>query len=193
MPAGEYDEVPGLRKLVGQQVRRLRLHHEWDQQELADALDAVGHPIDRSGIAKIESATRNVTLEDFVALAAALGVEPAGLIAPRDDNVEVAVVPGLVRTGAQIRAWLHGFAPLYPYAENETAVDRVYEQSLSDQEWRARRRPIVLGLRGFLLYIEELAAGDDEAALRHAVALLGEFVARELQGIDGDLFSRWEE
>jgi transcriptional regulator with XRE-family HTH domain len=180
--ADEHGEAVGLRKLIGEQVNRLRLIHRWNQQQLSDALGRLGWPLDRTAIARIENGTRNVTVEDLFALAAALGVEAAGLLAPRDDNVEVAVVPGLVRSGARIRGWLHGYARLYrPNDWSDTEADRVFAESMSDQEWRVRQRPIVHGSRTLIRTIEQRAAADDEDGVWAAVDGLREFIEAEVR------------
>jgi transcriptional regulator with XRE-family HTH domain len=60
-----------------------------DQAALAAAVTAAGRPMSASVLGKIESAARRVDVDDLVALAAALDVEPAQLLpggAPVDDD-----------------------------------------------------------------------------------------------------------
>jgi transcriptional regulator with XRE-family HTH domain len=82
-------------------------------QELADRVKALGGKLDRAAISKIESGTRNVSLDEALLLAAALDVAPVHLFFPLNDDAEVEIAPGLqpVRT-ADARAWLRGLAPL---------------------------------------------------------------------------------
>src|SRR4051794_7495768 len=64
-------------------------------QELADRVKALGGKLDRAAIAKIESGTRNVSLDEALLLAAALDVAPVHLFFPLNDDAEVEIAPGL--------------------------------------------------------------------------------------------------
>lgn len=82
-------------------------------QELADRVQALGGRLDRAAISKIESLSRNVSLDEALLLAAALDVAPVHLFFPLNDDAEVEIAPSLkpVRT-ADARAWFRGQAPL---------------------------------------------------------------------------------
>lgn len=63
------------------------------KQALSDATAKAGRSIPPLGISRIEALARRVDADDLVVLAAALGVEPAVLLAPISISAEVAVRP----------------------------------------------------------------------------------------------------
>ena len=65
---------------VARNIRRIRQHRDLTAAALSDRLAEIGHPILDSGILKIEHGGRRVDVDDLVALAEALGVEPAMLL-----------------------------------------------------------------------------------------------------------------
>lgn len=82
-------------------------------QELADRVQELGGRLDRAAISKIESGTRNVSLDEALLLAAALNVAPVHLFFPLNDDAEVEIAPGLKRVpAAAARAWFRGQEPL---------------------------------------------------------------------------------
>ncbi len=72
-------QVPpfSVAKRVGARVKAVREARGWTQEALASALTQAGHRISRVGVAKTESATRPVTVEDLAALADVLEVQIA--------------------------------------------------------------------------------------------------------------------
>ncbi len=68
------DYASAVAKWVGGRVKDVREARGWTQEALASALTQAGHPISRVGVAKTESATRPVTIEDLAALAKTLEV-----------------------------------------------------------------------------------------------------------------------
>jgi transcriptional regulator with XRE-family HTH domain len=83
--------VPAPAKTVkesfAEQLEGVRRRKGWTQQQLADRMETMGLPLDRSAIAKIETQRRAVSLEEALAFAAALGVSPAALVVPRDETM----------------------------------------------------------------------------------------------------------
>lgn len=88
------------------------------QEQLAGRLDALGESFEteknrgRKKIAKIESGERQISLDEGLAIAAALGLEPARVLFPLDDLAEVAVTPTLKVYAWQAQEWLRGHRPL---------------------------------------------------------------------------------
>jgi transcriptional regulator with XRE-family HTH domain len=82
-------------------------------QALADRCAELGHPLDRSVIAKLEKGYRaTVTLADLLALAAALEVSPLLLLLPfgeAEDAVEA--LPGRTVNPAEAYEWITGQPP----------------------------------------------------------------------------------
>jgi len=63
------------KKTVGENIRRLRKQAGWSQEELAEAAE-----LHRTYIGAIERGERNVSLENIVGIAHALGVLPSELL-----------------------------------------------------------------------------------------------------------------
>ena len=80
---------------VGREVQRWRKARGLSTQELADRCDALGSPLGRSVLAKLESGHRKtVTVVDVVTLGRALNVPPLLLLYPVGREVEVEALPG---------------------------------------------------------------------------------------------------
>lgn len=62
-------------KTFGEQVRRIRKAHGMSQSDLARALAGTGVPRHQSTIAKLETATRPLRLNEACEIAAALGAD----------------------------------------------------------------------------------------------------------------------
>ncbi len=104
-------------QFVGEQVKRARVARSWKQSDLVDRLTELGFTQWRqSKVAKIESGeVKRLALEDVIALAAALSVQPLDLLAPRDAMVEVA--PKVVLNRDHFDMWMKGSLPLSQEAE----------------------------------------------------------------------------
>lgn len=75
-------------RIVGRNVRRLRTEQNLSGQQLADAAAAQGFRIGRSTISEIETGLnrRAVTVDQLIALAAALDTDPTVLLTPSDTD-----------------------------------------------------------------------------------------------------------
>ncbi|MBA8975547.1 MULTISPECIES: helix-turn-helix domain-containing protein [Streptomyces] len=122
---------------VGDQVAEnlARLRRE-TTAELAAAVTKLGVPMTASTITKIETQKRRITVDELVALAAALGVSPVTLMLPPEGDqtetvrlAERLTVPGW----REAWRWMHGLTPL-------VARKRVPVSGLS---WLATNRPYV--------------------------------------------------
>ena len=71
-------------RYVIENLTQLREARRLTYRELADRLEELGRPIPTLGLSRIEKGTRRVDADDLVALAIALGVNPAALLLPRD-------------------------------------------------------------------------------------------------------------
>jgi transcriptional regulator with XRE-family HTH domain len=114
-------------------LRQARQEREWRQQDLAAAVTELGLPMDRTTLAKIEKGQRQPRLEEFVALAAALGVDPGRLLVTEDaygSESDVRVAPRLTVSADTFRSWLRGAMPLNP--EDETSY---FTALVSQSEW----------------------------------------------------------
>jgi transcriptional regulator with XRE-family HTH domain len=101
---------------VGKQVARAREGvggRRMTAQALAKRTAELGHPLDRSVIAKLEKGYRQtITVADLLALARALDVPPVSLLLPLDEP-EVELLPGEQREVWPSLLWISGEAP-YP-------------------------------------------------------------------------------
>jgi transcriptional regulator with XRE-family HTH domain len=104
---------PPPSRVFGEQVRGVRTRKGWtSQQHLADRLEELGHDIDRSAIARLETGKRGVPLDEAFAIAAALEVSPLSLMLPREPDDPVAVAPRLTVSAEEAREWVRGDEPL---------------------------------------------------------------------------------
>lgn len=110
-PAVEYGPTGGQ---VAKNVRRLRRRRRLTMHDLAERLRAAERPVVASGIAKIERLERQVNVDDFAALAVALGVSPGALLLPLEDSsaesVEVTGAGSV--SAASAWAWVSNKGPL---------------------------------------------------------------------------------
>jgi transcriptional regulator with XRE-family HTH domain len=72
-----------LSEVVGDRVRQARGLHGLSQQEVADRMDLLGHRWVRQTVARVETADRNLTVDELVSLAAALQTSVGYLLSPR--------------------------------------------------------------------------------------------------------------
>ena len=113
-------ELPKIRKRIGltaeDVAKRVRLH---------------GGKLDRAAVSKIENGLRDVSLDEAIALAVALGISPLHLFIPRDDEAWVRVTPAEHVPAATARRWIRGTTPL------KGQDDRVYRTEVPESEWKA--------------------------------------------------------
>lgn len=123
------------REVLAAQLPQVRGRGGLTAQDLADRVGQLGGRLDRAAISKIESQSRNVSLDEALLLAAALSVEPAALFLPRDDDTPVRLAAGLTVSVGQARRWVRGVEPL---PGGDAATFR-YERPASDRERLSRR------------------------------------------------------
>lgn len=76
-----------------------------NQAKLAKRLAEIGYPMHETAIARIESGARKVTIDDVVAIAAALDVALVSLLFPLDDDATVQLAPKLKVDVVKARRW----------------------------------------------------------------------------------------
>jgi transcriptional regulator with XRE-family HTH domain len=155
-------------------MRETREKQRLTQQALAERVADLGVPIDRATIARIETGTRGVSLDDALLLAAALNVAPVHLFTPMDDDAPVAVAPKAEAPAHRVRDWVRGQGgPLLdpepgPTPEHHAA----YFTEIPVSEWAAYDS---LGMRAVLRHIQFLAraaaAGDTDAVRAELAAI----------------------
>ena len=140
-------ELGASGRAVAANVKRLRKDRGWSLKALSEALEGAGRKLNQDAINKIENGTgedpkkqiRRVDVDDLVALAYVLGVNPSALLLPvkveRDDEVEVTGYGSLPAEEAW--NWADGRSPLVRPAGSGTAAGRArYEADLKFREGR---------------------------------------------------------
>src|SRR5260370_36781588 len=114
------DRAPTPSDVVAARVREVRGKRGLTVAQLAERCAAIGAPqITVQAIYKIEgqreSATRpprQVTVDELLALAAALNVAPASLLVHPDDIEPYSVTGAVIRVAPEVRQWIRGEVPL---------------------------------------------------------------------------------
>jgi hypothetical protein len=109
------------------------------QRRLVARLDQLGLPLNQSVITRIERGTRKVSLDEAVALAAALDVAPVHLFMPINDEGCVSVTPSIEEPSRVARQWALGIRALDPvntrfYGSQSPRVPDWEEEQVRRQE-----------------------------------------------------------
>ena len=95
-------------RVVGRQVQAARERLHLRQVDLAKKLTTLGVPTHQATVHRLETGARRVTVDDVLALAAALEVSPLYLLGGSYTNEPVPVTPKLEASPPQMRRWLTG-------------------------------------------------------------------------------------
>jgi len=164
----------GVRERLGREVRRLRVAKGWTSQaRLATEVQNLGVDLDQSAVSRIETGKRATTVEELLALAAALEVSPVSLLFPGPANERAVIAPSVVIPSGEARAWVRGEAALPGYDE------RFYEEQSPDfwGEISGLRR--FTSLHVFLQQLANAADTDDTSAMRDALRGLATETSRK--------------
>lgn len=119
-------EVGAIGRTLIDTLNELLAARAVSQRRLSAELDKVGRPIVPLGISRLLKGERRVDVDELVALAVVLGVNPSALLFPRhvraDDVVEL--TPTTKQRAAVVWAWADGRVPLPPdlLAEGTTEI-----------------------------------------------------------------------
>ena len=178
------EEALSPSKALADRLLALRNAHGWTQTELAERMRSFGWSWDRTTVAKLESGSRQLSLDEFIALAWVLGVPPGALVTPLRTSERLAVTPATSQTSVEVWLWFGGRPlALGRYKDEVVTLDdaqrafRFSEESAPDfvvnaeQELPGLRRLVEL-LRG----VQSLVGQDaGDGVLRRTEAdLLGE-------------------
>lgn len=123
----QHKQKLSVRQVFAYRLRDVRQSKGWDQQRLADEVERLGVPMLRSTISKIERGrlgvggdygkrvggkARQVSLEEAVAFAAALGVSPLSLLLPLTRQDDIQLAPDLTVDAETAYRWARGERPL---------------------------------------------------------------------------------
>lgn len=103
-----------VEEVAAERIGQVRTAQRLSQQDLADRLAAIGAPVDRSVIARMEGGQRGLSVNDLVRTAAALRVSPTMLMTYRSGAAPVAVAPTIYADSLFVRQWIMGTSPLNP-------------------------------------------------------------------------------
>ena len=103
-----------------QRIAELRDRRGLSQARLARRLRDHGYPLDRTAVTRIESGERGISIDDLVAIAAALNVSPGWLLLPaRSDDEPVEIVGSWSAPAWQAWQWVDGLYPLPTASEDD--------------------------------------------------------------------------
>jgi len=120
------------------------------QARLAQRLTDLGYSMHETTLTRIERGTRKVTLDDAVAIAAALDVPLTALLLPGAREELVQLTPKITVSAATTSDWLLGLSPLddahaRSYSLHVTPWERGLERNLSQLVAEAERMQRELG------------------------------------------------
>jgi transcriptional regulator with XRE-family HTH domain len=94
-------------------LRAIRKASGLSLREVAERLAEVGHPLNLTGVSKLENGTRRMDVDDLTALAAVLRVSPATLLMPEADYEGKTVsITGVTNDARTVWNWLTSQEPL---------------------------------------------------------------------------------
>jgi transcriptional regulator with XRE-family HTH domain len=119
---GKRDETPPPSHVFARRLRETREDRGLSQRQLAEAMTAVGRPMDRIAVHRMEKIPpeRVVSLDEMLGFAKVLEIAPALLISP-PDREHVWITNGVGYKGGEVRNWLVWGTPGMP----ELARDRL--------------------------------------------------------------------
>jgi transcriptional regulator with XRE-family HTH domain len=99
----------GCADVLATRIRHRRAQLRWSAADLAEACVAVGYPIPRNVLLKLESGVRRyATTSELFVLAAALGVPPVWLLLPVGGETAFEYLPGCEMPVDQALRWVDG-------------------------------------------------------------------------------------
>lgn len=197
-----------LTRQVAGEIKRWRDVRGLSAQQLADACDAIGHPVPRSVIANLENGRReSITVAELLVLAQALAVPAVQLVVPIGSTEEVEILPGRSVSAEDAMLWFTGWRDLFKAEstaraghgreDSATGLHEWYESGYDDAGYPVHRYAEHRQL------VDEWAKAVDKArkrlpeaaaanspAFRDEVAHLRESVERVLRNIRDDMRRR---
>lgn len=153
--------APAARKpseIFGDRMKAVREAKRWTQQDMADRLAEMGNPTDRATVARTESRSRGVSLDDALAYTAALGPSLVHMVTPLGDDDQVAIAGDYIVPAPTLRRWMKDQWPLRPEDARTFAFER------PDHEVDARGYSALHTARRAMEELLEVAVGSGGAA-----------------------------
>lgn len=97
------------------------------RQQVSDRLEESGRRLGPTTIYKVEQGTRQIDVDDLLALAVALEVSPVDLLVPGvwGDDAVWAAAPYVTMPAGRARAWIGGRATLTPITDAADLAERI--------------------------------------------------------------------
>lgn len=180
-PAGEAKRPS---ELFAEQMRIQRERKGWTQRHLASRLARLGFSVHQTTVGKWEARERRISLDESLAISAALDVAPANMVAgayldPEPAAVTIALGPRTPAvTGRQMRAWMRGQQPLWGQDEKR------YFTEIAPDEWLAMQRA---GLAELVRSVQELVeawADEDLKAADEIIEAIGDELGRQRRALE---------
>jgi transcriptional regulator with XRE-family HTH domain len=165
-------------RVFGKQVQAARERLRLTQADLAKRLEELGLPTHQATVARLETGGRRVSVDDALALAAALGVSPLHLFAASYTQDPVPVTPTIERGSAQMRRWIAGEVQL-PGLDEDSFFELV-----PDEERLARQRRGVQHLRQCFLDFRDATLVNDHGAMVDAIDDMKRELDRQAADLD---------
>jgi transcriptional regulator with XRE-family HTH domain len=141
-------------QVFAKRLREVRTRRKWSMRQLSERLEELGVKLNTSQIAKIETGVRDISLDEALSIALALGVSPLHLFIPIEEVQQVALAPNFTQAPTVARTWVRGGT--LPFAANEED-HRFFKTEAPMTELRARTNPRMLHLEW--VYFALLANG----------------------------------
>jgi len=148
------------------------------QGDVVKRLKALDVRIGQATIARLETGTRRTSVDDLLAIAAAIGVSPLHLLAASFTHDTVKVTPKLEAGPQRMRQWLKGEMPLWG-----TDEERFFEL-VPDEERLARQRRGLVYLEQCVRDFTEAAVAQSPGAMRDAMKDLLRELERQKDQLD---------
>jgi transcriptional regulator with XRE-family HTH domain len=112
-PEKKTSTAPGpTGKRVAANIKAHRLRQDVAYAELSRRLEELGRPIATLGLSRIEGEKRRVDVDDLVAIARALAVNPLHLLVGEGaDETQIEITPGVSITAAEAWEWVLAEVP----------------------------------------------------------------------------------
>ncbi len=178
MPRTRGKSPATVSRVFGRQVKEARERLRLSQAEVAKRLEEQhGVAMHQVTIARLETGERRITVDDALAIAAALGVSPLHLFAGDYTNEPVPVTPKLEAGPSQMRYWMRGELPL-------PGTDEVsFFELVPDEERLARQRRGIQHVRQCFRDFHEAWLANDLGAQKVAIVDM----KRELERQEADI------
>lgn len=194
------DEVTPT-ELFARRLRELRKRRDWSARQLADRIAELdpGSKLTRGTLAKIESGSRGVWLDEVFVIAAALGVAPRWLTGSRPDETwRVRQGASVVATTHDVWRWEEGAEPL-PHANpgdrrffTRVAMDwQAVSIMASHADYLSILRDQLYVAESELFAFERDPGADPDGSKAKVTTATVERIRKELQRVERETPSRW--